>query len=70
MTQCCLIQVHRRFRGTYYFHLQDSRINQATEQMQAAESNHLLICLVAYCSTLKMNTVHFSETTMNFYRIT
>jgi hypothetical protein len=70
MTQCCLTEVHRRFRGAYYFHLQGWRINQATDQMQAAESNRLLICLVVYCSTLKMKRVHFSETSLNSYRIT
>jgi hypothetical protein len=34
VTKCNPLKVNRRFRGTYRFHLQDGRINQARNQLE------------------------------------
>jgi hypothetical protein len=57
---CSPAEVHRRFGGTYYLFFQGQKVNQK----QAAEQNRL----ACYSSTLKIEAVCFSETSVTVYR--
>jgi hypothetical protein len=58
LTICSLVQIHRRFGGTQWLHLQDWRVIQGKSQQDAGRKKN------------KMEAVCFSETSVNFYRNT
>jgi hypothetical protein len=59
VTPHSLLEVHQRFKGTYYLHLQGRKYaNQATSKNQAFEEYYLLRC----------DVVHFSRSSLTFRR--
>jgi hypothetical protein len=65
------IEFRRRFGGTYCLHLQSRRVNQATKETggnRQSSAFFWLVPLLAYYSTLMMQVVRSSETSLNFYR--
>jgi hypothetical protein len=69
-TPCSLVEVYWHFGGTHRFHSQDLGVNQARSQEQQLAACTLLVSRLAYTSTLKMEAIYSSETSVNFYRIT
>jgi hypothetical protein len=68
MTPCSPLIVNRRFRGTYRLHLQ-GRISRTRYQRESSWQAFTLVFCSAY-STLKMETICSSETSIDFQRIT
>jgi hypothetical protein len=56
--------VYGRF-GAYRLHFQGGIVNQVSNEQSASIAGYL-----AYSSTLKMEAIHFSETSVNLYEIT
>jgi hypothetical protein len=71
ITSCSSLKVNRHFGGTYYLHLQGQRISQeiSTNETLFVTCFMLVSCL-AYSSTLKMEVICSSETSVDFQRIT
>jgi hypothetical protein len=66
---CSLLKVNRRFGRTYRLHLQGRRIRQAREELCLPYAFTVLSCS-AYSSTLKMEAICSSETSVGFQRTT
>jgi hypothetical protein len=60
ITPCSLLKVNRHFGGTYRLHLQDQ---------QSLPPAFMLASCSAYSSTLKMEAIYSSETSVDFQRI-
>jgi hypothetical protein len=69
ITPCSPLKVNWSFRGTYRFHLQDRRISRARYQWESRWQAKLVSCS-AYSSTLKMEALCSSETSVDFQRTT
>jgi hypothetical protein len=70
ITPCILLKVIRRFGGTYRLYLQGRTISRARNQRESrwqAERASRLRCS-AYSSTLKMEAICSSETSIDFQR--
>jgi hypothetical protein len=67
ITPCTLMKVNCCFRGTYLLHLQGWSVCHGLKQHKA-DSKHSSTCL-AYFSTLKMETICSSETSVHFHQI-
>jgi hypothetical protein len=50
----CSFGISQHFEGTYHLHLQGQRVSKARKQEKQVEN-------FAFCSTLKMEAVYFSE---------
>jgi hypothetical protein len=59
---CSPLKVNRRFGGIYHLHLQDQRISRARNQHESRAVGFLL----GYFSTLKMEAIYSSETSVDF----
>jgi hypothetical protein len=77
ITLCSPLKVNRRFGGTYRLHLQGRRISRAINQQEAVASPRLcwstaftLVSCSAYYSTLNMEAICSSETSVDFQRTT
>jgi hypothetical protein len=64
----CSRAVRRRFWTTYWPHLQDQRLEQASNRADFCQTKSLLPGCLAYSSTLKSETVRSSETSLKFYK--
>jgi hypothetical protein len=73
ITPCSPLKVNRRFAGTYRLHLQGRGIsrerNQHERRWQAEPASTLISCS-AYSSTLKMEAICSSETSVDFQQTT
>jgi hypothetical protein len=69
ITPCSPLKVSRHFGGTYRLHLQSRRISRGRNQHQVAPTFTLVSCS-AYSSTLKMEAICSSETSVYFQRTT
>jgi hypothetical protein len=58
-----LVEVYWCFRGTYCLHFRGQRVCQPASSLHAAQ-------LLAYCLTLKMEPVHFSDVLEKLYQTT
>jgi hypothetical protein len=67
ITPCSTLKVNRRFGATYRLHLQGRRISRAELCLPAA---FLLVSCSSYSSTLKMEAICSSVTSVDFQRIT
>jgi hypothetical protein len=63
------LKVNRRFGGTYRLHLQGRRISRSRKQQSLPPALKLVSCS-AYSSTLKMEAICCSETSVYFQRTT
>jgi hypothetical protein len=67
VTPCITVEAHRCFGGTYCPHLHCRRVSQASNHAEADMNQSLgLVTCLAYSSTLKMEAVCCSETSVNF----
>jgi hypothetical protein len=69
VTQCSQVEVHRGFGKTHCLHLQRQRVNQRSRKAVVAVYLLVVSCL-AYSSTLMMEDVRSSESSVNFYQST
>jgi hypothetical protein len=73
ITPCSPLKVNQHFGGTYSLQLQGRRISLARNQRgsgwQAKPASTLVSCS-AYSSTLKMEVICYSETSVDFQRTT
>jgi hypothetical protein len=86
ITSCSPLKVNRRFGGTYRLHLQSRRISRARDQRESrwqaqeqSASRNFGLCLPpaftlvscsAYSSTLKLEAIYSSESSVDFQRTT
>jgi hypothetical protein len=66
ITPCSLLKVNRRFGGTYRLHLQGRRTSRASNLPPA----FTLVSCSVHSSTLKMEAICSSETSIDFQRTT
>jgi hypothetical protein len=69
ITPCSPLKVNRRFRGTFRLHLQGRRISRGRSQRERWQVETLVFCS-AYFSTLKMEAICSSETSVDTQRTT
>jgi hypothetical protein len=63
---CSPVKVNRSFRVTYCLYRQGVRVSQARNKSEAV-SNQSLLSFFAYSLALKMETICYSETLLNFH---
>jgi hypothetical protein len=68
ITPCSPLKVNRRFGGTYCLHLQGRRISRA--RRLCLSPAYTLVSCAAYSTTLKMDAICSSETSVDFQRTT
>jgi hypothetical protein len=69
ITPCSPLKLNKSFGRTYHLHLQDRRLNRAKYQLFLLPAFTLVSCS-AYSSTLKMELIFSSETSVDFQRTT
>jgi hypothetical protein len=70
ITPCSPLRVNWRFRNTHRLHLQGRRISQAKNQHKSRWQASMLLSCSAYSSTLKMEAICSSETSVHFQQTT
>jgi hypothetical protein len=56
VTPCIRAEIHRRFGGIYYLHLQSRRVNEANNQREAGDKKRNLYGTTRRSINLKMET--------------
>jgi hypothetical protein len=72
ITPCSPLKVNRRFGGTYRLNLQGRRMSRARNQRESRykAGAFTLVSCSTYYSTLKMEAIRSSETSVDFQRTT
>jgi hypothetical protein len=66
---CSLIYVHRILGGMHCYRLQERRVNQASNK-DHAELRYLFGAYLLYSSTLEIEAVNFTDTSLDIDHIT
>jgi hypothetical protein len=69
MKPCCSLDIHPHFEESYYFYLQGGRYaKEVQRKLNLLAAYVLLVACLVHFSTLKMEVVRSTETSVKFYQ--